>query len=363
MINRSKKYIFHVYAASILSAIFFMYPPPLFANQLNDGKKAFFRVLSTQIPQTKNIVYISENYDDTSIIGSKPVTTIKAMKDDGTDSVSIIESDSILSIQISPDKRKLLLISPDHSPGKDDGTDWLNSHIWLYSKGKFKQLTNGKVMDSDAIWSQSGDKIYFTRSKIFSDVISGMLTATEGNVWVMNADGSKPLQLTSSKKNVVNITPAPLKDSKKILFTTNRNKKWQMFIMDNDGSNQKLFIDNGMLGRWSPNGEFLAFMDSSPGDIYLASKDGKLIKRLTRGGDINFSPAWSPDNQYLTYSRINKKSPENKNTTTYTPKGFLLKEAFSDIWKLSVNKQDHPKRLTYKGLNNNFPQWITTAKY
>jgi len=367
MVNQSKTHTPHACAGKILAAFLFICSPPLFAGQLNDGEKVFFKILSTEIPKTKDIVYISQNYAANATYKSKPIVTVRAMKENGTDSVPIIEGKSILSIQISPDKSKLLLIAPDHSPGKNDDTDWLNSHIWLYSEGKLKQLTSGRVMDSDATWSLSGDKIYFTRSKIFSDVIGGSLTATEGNIWVMNADGSQPLQLTTSQNNIVNITPVPIKDSRKILFSTNRNKKWQMFVMDEDGSNQKFFIDNGMLGNWSPDGKFLAFMDSSPGDIYLARKDGKLIERLTKGGNVNFSPTWSPDGQYLTYSRINKKllskkhSSGNEHVATYTPKGFLQDEPFSDIWKLSVNKKNMPKRLTHEGLNNNFPQWITIS--
>ncbi len=387
MINQSKKNIFHIYMSGVLATIFFALSSPIFANPENDdkttdNKKEFFNILSTEIPKTRNIIYISENYGNTSTINSKPISIIKAMRKDGSNSISIIEGESIFSVQISPDKNKLLLIIPDHSPGKNENTDWLNSHIWLYSDGQMKQLTRGKVMDSDAIWSSSGDKIYFTRSEIFVDIISGMLTATEGNVWMMNTDGSKPLQLTTSQENIANTTPTPIKDSKKILFSTNRNGKWQMFTMNEDGSNQKFFIDNGMFGRWSPNGKFLAFMDTSPGDIYLASKDGKLIKRLTKEGNVSFSPTWSPDSQYLTYSRINNKAPleapltlhdehfpeneahsheeeENKNMMTYIPKGFLREEPYSDIWKLSIANKNTPKRLTNEGLNNSFPQWIT----
>ncbi len=387
MINPSKRKTIHTYISGILAAIFFAFSSPLFSNpantdKTNNNKNEFFKILSTEIPKTRNIIYISENYGNTPGTGSKPTSIVKAMKADGSDSISIIEGETIFSIQISPDKSKLLLIIPDHSPEKNENTDWLNSHIWLYSNGRMKQLTSGKVMDSDAVWSSAGDKIYFTRSEIFIDIISGTLTATEGNIWTMNVDGSKLVQLTTSQDNIANTTPVPIKNSEKILFTSNRNGKWQMFTMDEDGSNPKLFIDNGMFGRWSPDGNLLAFMDSSPGDIYLAGKDGKLIKRLTREGDVDFVPAWSPDSQYLTYSRINNKAPletplalhdthfpeneahsheenDHKNMMTYIPKGFLLEEPYSDIWKRSINGKNTPKRLTREGLNNSFPQWIT----
>jgi len=387
MINSSKRKTTCAYISGILAAIFFAFSSPLLSSPTNtdkpnnNNKKEFLKILSTEIPKTRKIVYISENYGNTSITSSKPTSTVKAMNEDGSDSISIIEGETIFSIQVSPDKNKLLLIIPDHSPEKNEDTDWLNSHIWLYSNGRMKQLTSGKVMDSDAVWSPSGDKIYFTRSEIFIEIITGTLTATEGNVWVMNIDGSTPLQLTTSQENIANTTPAPIKNSKKILFTSNRNGKWQMFTMNEDGSNQKLFIDNGMLGRWSPDGKFLAFMDASPGDIYLASKEGGLIKRLTKEGDVDFAPSWSPDSQYLTYSRINNKAPlevpltlhdehfseneahsheeeENKNMMTYIPKGFLREEPYSDIWKLSITGKNIPQRLTNEGLNNSFPQWI-----
>jgi len=346
----------------LLAVSLFLCASPPFAGQLNDNKESFFKILSKEIPKTKDIIYITKTYRNISTVKGKSIAAITAMKKNGKDSIPIIEGKSIFSIQISPDKSKLLLIAPDHSPGKNNDTDWLNSHIWLYSEGKLKQLTSGMVIDSGAIWSTSEDKIYFTRSKIFSDVISGMLRTTKSNIWVMNPDGSEPLQLTSSKENVINIAPIPIKGDKKILFTTNRNEKWQMFVMDKDGTNQKFFIDNGMLGRWSPDGKLLAYMDSSPGNIYLANRDGQLIRRLTEEGDVNFSPTWSPDSQYLTYSRINSAylsrthSPGDKHFPENIPKGFLREEPYADIWKLSIDKKgEEAKRLTNQGLNNNFP--------
>ncbi len=321
-----------------------------------------------EIPKTRDIVYITENYGVVSSVKERPTVVVMAMKADGSGAIPIIEGESIFSIQISPDKDELLLIAPDHSSKKNDDTVWLNSHIWLYSKGKLKQLTRGMVMDSDAIWSPSGDKIYFTRSKVFIDIISGALTATEGNVWAMNADGSEPRQLTYSKMaDVVNITPIPTKDNKKILFATNRNAKWQMYIMDTDGSNQKFFINDGMMGNWSPDGRFLAFMNTSPGDIYLATRNGELIERLTKEGDVNFSPSWSPDGQYLIYSRINtwetnnshsSEEPEEENSPGSIPQIFFPEKPFSNIWKLPVKKNGIPEQLTHEGLNNSFPHWI-----
>ncbi|MCF6254714.1 MAG: hypothetical protein L3K25_00130 [Gammaproteobacteria bacterium] len=380
--NMTNKLI-HTYTPGILVIALFLLSPTLFADQPNDDKEYFFKVINENIPKTKNIIYISESYNSSLTSKEKKIFTIKAMTENGNDGIPIIEGKSIFSIQASPGKSELLLISPDHSPNKNHNTDWLNSHIWLYKKGKFKQLTSGKVMDSDPVWSLSGNKIYFTRSKIFSDPITNMLTATESDIWVMNTNGSKPLQLTFAKKNVVNSAPGTIKDSKKILFTTNRNEKWQMFTMDEDGSNQAFFIDNGILGKWSPDGRFLAYMDASPGNIYLANQDGELVRRLTEEGDVNFSPTWSPDSQYLTYSRINATHLRNHNLSEdkhypgdahkheylpedipdfkNIPKSFLREEPYADIWKLSINKKEGPKRLTNEGLNNNFPHWVTIS--
>jgi len=365
MIRHPKKNIVWRHVEKFLVVFLFLYASSPFAGQLNDNKESFFNILSQEIPKTRDIIYITKTYRNTPTAKGKSIATVKAIKKNGKDGISIIEGKYIFSIQISPDKSKLLLIAPDHSPEKNNDIDWMNSHIWLYGEGKLKQLTSGRVIDSDAIFSVSGDKIYFTRSKIFSDVISGMLKTTKSNIWVMNPDGSEPLQLTFSEKNIINITPIPIKDSKKILFTTNRNEKWQMFVMDEDGTNQKFFIDNGMLGRWSPDGKLLAYMDTSPGNIYLANRDGQLIRRLTEESDVNFAPTWSPDSQYLTYSRINSAylspthSPGDKHSPENIPKGFLREEPYADIWKLSIDKKgEGAKRLTNQGLNNNFPHWI-----
>jgi len=103
MVHQSRKTVFLLYTSIIVSACFIIFTSSLFADQLNN-KEEFFSILSMEIPKKRDIIYISETYSDVSMGKGQPITTIKAMKKNGDDSVPIIEGKSIFSIQVSTDK-------------------------------------------------------------------------------------------------------------------------------------------------------------------------------------------------------------------------------------------------------------------
>ena len=94
----------------------------------------------------------------------------------------------------------------------------------------------------------------------------------------------------------VDPTFSPL--GRRIAFTTNG----QIWVMYADGSGQRQITAGPLPGRapaWSPNGEQLVFVGGTPGaqDLYRIAADGSGLKKTTRAPADDDHPAWSIRNR------------------------------------------------------------------
>ena len=64
-----------------------------------------------------------------------------------------------------------------------------------------------------------------------------------GQVWVINADGTKSTQLTEDPTHRNSDDPSWSPDGKKILFSTGRSGRNELWMMDADGSNERKLSD------------------------------------------------------------------------------------------------------------------------
>ncbi len=159
-------------------------------------------------------------------------------------------------------------------------------------------------VDGEPAWSADGTKIAFS---------SDRASAFRGNtdIWVMNADGSNPVRITSSPAKEG--WPAWSPDGQFIVFS--RGEEFfggQILIMKADGSEvrQLIRITTGFpltQPSWSPDGTLIAFSGPTPHygiGIYVIKPDGTGRKRLTDpsgGGDL--AANWSPDSKRIVFSR------------------------------------------------------------
>ncbi|NJM54212.1 MAG: DUF5050 domain-containing protein, partial [Blastocatellia bacterium] len=101
--------------------------------------------------------------------------------------------------------------------------------IWIKKTVKSAKLTKESNVQSNAVFTPDGRIVY---------------DATDNNrpqIWIMNADGSSPQQLTSGES--YNQEPQVSPDGRYIFFTSDRtgeNKIWRMNI---DGTNPTLFTN------------------------------------------------------------------------------------------------------------------------
>jgi len=125
-------------------------------------------------------------------------------------------------------------------------------------------------------------------------------------IYLINADGSKPTQLTAGGKGGVEPSWSP--DGKQLVFQNNG-----LWIADvTSGVVSSLPTPTTMENMWrvkpawSPDGEWIAFNneDGTLGDIYLIKPDGTDLQRLTNTGDVSRDGnlVWSPDSKAIAFS-------------------------------------------------------------
>ena len=150
---------------------------------------------------------------------------------------------------ISPDGKTMLFTST-----RDGDIDLYTMDL---KSGKTLRITNQLGYDGGAWFSPDGTKIIWRASrpttpeqvKEYKDLLSENLVApTNMEVWIANADGSNPKQV--SKFGQANWAPAYMPDSKTIIFASNHEYKrgfpFNLYTMNENGENlKKISRDKG----------------------------------------------------------------------------------------------------------------------
>ena len=142
-------------------------------------------------------------------------------------------------------------------------------------------LTGDAANDSFPAWSPDGSRIAFSR---------------ESGLWVINVDGSGLTQLSGGATDrYPTFSPDPASDQ--IVFTSQRDGDWDIYLMDGTGTyNLSSSTSDDIDPEWSPDGSLIAFASDRDGDweIYLMDLDGTVVGKLTDNSWDDVEPTWSP---------------------------------------------------------------------
>ena len=195
-----------------------------------------------------------------------------------------------------------------------------NGEIFLMNPDgkRVRQLTRHLQYDASPAWSPDGKKIIFAS---FRDLHkpNGIIFA---EIYVMNADGTHPINLTQSPERA-DFSSSWSPDGKQIAFTSDEGWKWDgsggshrnIWVMDADGGNPRNLTNHGAMDRmpdWSPDGNQIAFESNrdggwefnfwkAPSDIYAMTPDGANLINLTNHPAADGNPAWSPDGMQIAF--------------------------------------------------------------
>lgn len=135
---------------------------------------------------------------------------------------------------------------------------------------------------------------------------------------VQAQSGAQPDELAKRVKAMAEIpsTSAPVysSDGKRIAFLSNRSGTPQVWVVDATGGEPKQVThgeDPAGSVAWSPLGDIIAYDVARGGgynaQIFLSKSDGSEAKRISNGGkEDNFSGAFAPDGRYWFQSNLRK---------------------------------------------------------
>ena len=142
-----------------------------------------------------------------------------------------------------------------------------------------------------------------------------LLTLSNGgnpDLYKMSIDGRSLTKLTTGRSGDLNVEPSASYDGTKIAFSSNRNERPHIFVMNSDGSSPKQITFAGVYNStpsFSPDGKKIVFAgyESNHFDIFVMDADGTNMVRLTSdaksSGKLsnNEDPTFAPDGRHILF--------------------------------------------------------------
>lgn len=133
-------------------------------------------------------------------------------------------------------------------------------------------------------------------------------TNQDGNyeIYIVNADGSNPINLTQNSAH--DQVPAWSADGSRIVFSSNRGSAaYHIFSMLQDGTDVIQLTntaDNDYDPAWSPDGAQIAFKRVGGGQnwLYVMAADGSNQQQITQINGAYGPLRWSPDGAQIAYA-------------------------------------------------------------
>lgn len=211
-----------------------------------------------------------------------------------------------------------------------------NDELYMmdYDGHNQRRLTFNKVKDYMPAWSTDGKKIAYTSYR-----------KNKASLYILNIYEGKLIEVMS---HGTNYSPSFSPDGKKLAFCSTVNKgNAEIYVASSQGKKIKRLTFNKAIDTapsWSPTSREIAFTSDRGGtaQIYIMDAEGSNVRRISFGGSYHDAPSWSPNGDRIAYvSRV---------------------ERISDIYVLNLRTNQIIK-ITESNARNESPSWSPDGRH
>jgi len=156
------------------------------------------------------------------------------------------------------------------------------------------QLTNERSLISAPAWGARGGEIYFTSYRQYNPDLYGILL-DRSKSWVISSLPGGNLSASWSEA------------SQKMALVLVKDGNSEIYVSDRSGQQRARLTRHRAIDAsptWSPDGSRIAFTSNRAGgpQIFVMDASGANVRRVTFQGSYNTEPAWSPDGRLIAYT-------------------------------------------------------------
>ncbi len=161
---------------------------------------------------------------------------------------------------------------------------------------------------ADELLKAWGEPPYFTTKIVFTSNRDG-----NWELYMMDYDGHSQTRLTFN--TVTDYMPAWSADGKKIAYTSYQGSNAILYILEvYEGKRQEVYNrGTSFAPAFSPDGKRMVFCSQEEGgnsEIYLATSEGRGIRRLTFNKGTDTAPCWSPTSRQIAFTSDRGGTPQ-----------------------------------------------------
>jgi TolB protein len=161
---------------------------------------------------------------------------------------------------------------------------------------------------ADELLRMWGERPIFTSKIVFCSNRDG-----NWELYMMDYDGHNQTRLTFNKVN--DYMPAWSTDGRKIAYTSYQGTRAILYLLEvYEGKRHEVYSRGTTFApNFSPDGKKLVFCSQEEGgntEIYVATSEGKNIRRLTFNKSIDTAPCWSPTSRQIAFTSDRGGTPQ-----------------------------------------------------